>query len=59
MRPKDNDGPFPKSVFPTNVFPRRIFPWIGGDDDEPDDNTAPDWPHKKDNKDNNDSLRNQ
>lgn len=40
LKPRDdkNDGPFPKSVFPTNVFPRRIFPWMGGDNDDDDEN---------------------
>lgn len=39
MNPKDNgnDGPFPKSVFPDSVFPRRVFPWMGGDEEEQDD----------------------
>lgn len=39
--PKDkDDGPFPASTFPKEIFPRRIFPWMGGDDDEENENVS-------------------
>ncbi len=46
MNPRENDGPFPKSVFPPSVFPRRIFPWMGGDDEEDPKPATPDWQRK-------------
>lgn len=31
---KDDGGPFPERIFPKEIFPRSIFPWMGGNDDE-------------------------
>lgn len=34
ISPRNDEGPFPNSVFSTSVFARRIFPWMGGEDDD-------------------------
>lgn len=39
---RDDEGPFPSRIFPKEVFPRRIFPWMGGNDDEDDENNQGD-----------------
>lgn len=39
LEEKSDEGPFPSRIFPKDVFPRRIFPWMGGNDDDGDDDS--------------------